>query len=43
MTLQEFFLALAVFITFVALRFAVPALLTAFLCYCDRRFNHPVL
>ncbi|MGL4648857.1 MAG: hypothetical protein ACRC1H_05570 [Caldilineaceae bacterium] len=43
MTLNEFFLALLILVSFVAIRFAVPAAITAFFCYCDRHFLHPQL
>lgn len=41
MDLQTILVIIAVFFSFIVVRFGLPAALTALFCYCDRRFIHP--
>ncbi len=41
MSILEFLSMFAIIVVFVAIRFALPAALMAFFCFCDRHFLHP--
>ena len=42
MSILEFLSMFAIIVTFVAIRFALPAALMALFCFIDRHFIHPL-